>query len=188
MLSTIIIIVLLVISYSWYAGIVRKKNKVKEALGGIDAQLTKRHDLIPNLLKMAQKFMEHEKELMEEISRLRESAESLGKAENASTAKELFGVEAALQSKMGQFFARLEAYPTIKSDAAMVEAMQGFSNAEEDIAASRRFYNAAVNELNNSIQIFPGQVFAKLANAESMPFYEAPEATRTPVDAAEFLK
>ncbi len=184
----IVIGVVFIISYMWYAGIVQKNNKVKEALGGVDAQLTKRHDLIPNLLTMAKKFMDHEKGLFEEIAKLRESAQAAGKADGAESAEKLFGIESALQAKMGQFFARMEAYPTIKSDQTMVAAMQAFSNAEEDIAASRRFYNSAVNDLNNSIQIFPGQIFAKLACAEIMPFYQAEEGSKAPVNAGDYLK
>lgn len=188
MITWIVLGVVLVGIYMWYAGIIKKKNKVLEALGGIDAQLKKRHNLIPNLLKMAQKFMEHERGLLEEIAKLRESAQANENPENAAEAKELFGIEGLLQGKMGQFFARMEAYPDLKSDQTMQQAMISFNNVEEDIAASRRFYNAAVGELNNSVQIFPGNMIAKLANAETMPFYEAEEEAKAPVDAGEFLK
>ena len=73
----------------------------------------------------------------------------------------------------------MEAYPELKSDRPLIEAQQTWTEIEAQITAARRFYNAAVNQLNNAIQIFPGQLIAAVAGVKSMPFFEAPAAART---------
>ena len=189
LIVVLILFVALVTLYGWYASIIKKRNKVLEALGDIDAQLKRRYNLIPNLLKMAQKFMDHEKELFTEITNMRESASSQPRPNGAREAKALFSNEQQLHEKMGQLFARFEAYPEMKSDGAMQKAMSSFHDVENDIAAARRFYNSAVGQLNSSIQIFPGSILAGFAKAEEMPFYEVENAAeRSSVNADDFLK
>ena len=82
---------------------------------------------------------------------------------------------------------KVEAYPDLKSDASMLQAQKTYNEVEEQIAAARRFYNSAVNNLNNSVQIFPGSVIANMINISEMPFYETDEASKAPVDASDFL-
>ena len=95
--------------------------------------------------------------------------------------------EAQLQKSMGQLMIAVENYPELKSDTNMLEAQRAYQNVEENIAAARRFYNAAVNALHNAIQIFPGNVIAGLVGVTEMPFYEAEEADRKAVNAADVL-
>lgn len=177
--------VILVGGYIWYASLITRRNTVREAFSGIDVQLNKRHDLIPNILTIAQKFMEHERGLMETITNLRTRALSL---EGKSNLEEKFAVEAELQQAMRQLMINVENYPQLKSDAPMVQAQQTYNEVEEHIAASRRFYNSAVTALLNAKQIFPGPVFANMAGIEDFPFYEADENAKTPVRASDFLK
>ncbi len=82
----------------------------------------------------------------------------------------------------------VEAYPELKSDNTMLQAMQTYNEVEAHISAARRFYNAAVSELNNAVEIFPGSIIASMANIRIMPFYEADEASKASIDAADFLK
>ena len=70
----------------------------------------------------------------------------------------------------------------------MLQAMQTYNEVEAQLSAARRFYNSAVSELNTAVEIFPGSIIAKMANVKVMPFYEADEAAKAPVDAADFLK
>lgn len=173
--------------YSVYVGVVKNKNKVKEALASIDVQLKKRHDLIPNILSMANKFMEHERGLMEEITNLRTQA--LGMKSGLSNMEEKIKVESELQSKLGQLMVSVENYPQLKSNETMTQAMQTFAEVEEHIAAARRFYNAAVLELNNSVEIYPSSMFAGMLNIQQMPFFEiTDEAEKQPVDAMAYFK
>lgn len=182
-----ILLAVVAILYFWYAGIIRKRNRVNEALGGIDVQLTMRSDLIPNILTIAKKFMEHEKSLLETITQLRTQASApYDKGDATAIANHLSAAE-ALSSQMGQLKIAVEAYPTLKSDQTMIQAMQSYNEVEAQLAAARRFYNAAVTALNNAVQIFPGNLIAGYAGVSAMPFYEAAEAARAPVNAKDFL-
>lgn len=185
-----ILLGVIAVLYFWYAGIISKRNKAKEAFSGIDVQLKKRADLIPNVLTIAKKFMEHEKGLLEEVTRLRtevQKQQQNPQAAEAANIKERFATEAQLQKSMGQFMIAVENYPDLKSDTNMLEAQRAYQNVEENIAAARRFYNAAVNALHNAIQIFPGNIIAKMVGVVEMPFYEAEEADRKAVNAADIL-
>lgn len=198
--SLILLIVIGLIAvggYVLYAGIIKARNTVEESYAGIDIQLRKRHDLIPNILKIAKKYMEHEKSLLTEVTELRAKAtEKESLARNQATADgttaaitEKFALEGALQSKMGQLMIAVENYPDLKADAQMLQSQQTYNEVEEHIAAARRFYNSAVKELRNKVQIFPGNLLAGIAGVTELPpfFEETDEAVRAPVDADAFL-
>jgi LemA protein len=175
--------------YSWYATIVKRRNRVAEALAGIDVQLAQRHDLIPNLLAIARKYMEHERGLLEEITSLRSRAASFSGTTDSVVAAGKFAAEQDLTAGLGRFFAVAENYPSLKSDGPMVEAERGYQEVESNIAAARRFYNCAVGGLNNAMQIFPGPLLARAAGVVTPPpFFEAPAAAREPVDAGRLLQ
>lgn len=127
----------------------QKKNKVKEALASIDVQLKKRYDLIPNVLFIANKFMEHERSLIEDITRLRTEALKL---QGEDTISQKMQLDKDIQSKMSQLMVSVENYPQLKSDNTMVQAMETYSEVEEHIAASRRFYNASVLDLKMQLR------------------------------------
>ena len=182
------VIILLIIFYFWYASIISKRNTGYEALSGIDVQLKKRSNLIPNILKIAQKFLEHEKSLLTEITELREQADKGYDKADKNAVQEHLQLSELLGGKMGQLMVRVEAYPDLKSDQTMVQAMQTYNEVEAQIAAARRFYNSAVTALNNSVQIFPGNIIANMAGVSEMPFYETDDAARAPVNADDFLK
>lgn len=169
--------------YLIYTTLVKCKNNVKEAAAGIDVQLKKRYDLIPNMLKAAQKYMEHEKAVFMEVTKLRETA--MGAANYADK----FKADADLTNALRTFRIQAEAYPELKSDAAMVTAQQAMGETEEHIAAARRFYNAAVKEYKNALEIFPSSMIAMLMGMKDIyPFFEAAEAERQAVDVSDYLK
>jgi LemA protein len=186
-LPWIIVIVVLVLLYFWYASIVSKRNRAREALSGIDVQLKKRSNLISNILTVAKRFMEHEKELLTGVTELRTHADTDYDASDPDAVKEHLQAASALASGMGRLMVAVEAYPDLKSDETMLQAQRTYNEVEAQIAAARRFYNAAVTQLNNSIEIFPGSLLAGLAKARVMPFYEADEGSKGPVDASAFL-
>jgi len=183
-----IIIAPLIIAYFWYAGIITKRNKVNESLSGVDVQLKKRSNLIPNILKIAGKFMEHEKSLLTEITGLRTKANEEYNKTDKEAVTEHLAVAEQLAGKMGKLMISVEAYPDLKSDQTMIQAMQTYNEVEEQIAASRRFYNSAVTLLNNAVQIFPGNIIASMAGVSEMPFYEAEESAKAPVNVDDYLK
>ena len=113
---------LAVVLYIWYAKIVARRNTAREALSGIDVQLTKRSELIPNILAIAKKFMEHEKELLEEVTKLRSKATAGYDALDPKQVAKHFEDSAALGAHMGKLMISMEAYPDLKSDKTMVQA------------------------------------------------------------------
>jgi LemA protein len=155
----IVTLVIVVVLYNAYVQVIQNRNSLDEALSGIDVQLKKRYDLIPNILTIAKKFMEHEKSLLTEITELRTETQ---KAISGTPQK--FEAEALLGQKMSSLMVSMENYPQLKSDATMVQAMQTYNEVEEHVAAARRFYNAALRELKNSVMIFPGSLFASYAS------------------------
>lgn len=189
MIEIILVLILpLAILYFWYASIISKRNQAQEALSGIDVHLQMRGELIPNILQIAKKFMEHEKSLLTEITELRTRATQTYDRADAQAVKEHLASAGALQNKMGQLMVQVENYPQLKSDQTMVTAMQSYNEVEAQIAAARRFYNSAVTALNNSVQIFPGTLIAQFAGVQPLPFYDAPESSIAPVNAADILQ
>ncbi|MBQ8671515.1 MAG: LemA family protein [Alphaproteobacteria bacterium] len=180
-------IALLVLFYILYARLIKTRNKVQESMSDIDVQLKKRYDLIPNMLNMAAKFMEHEKKLMTELADLRTRA-----MQNtfAAAPKEKMELENLLNQKMQEFKISLENYPDLKSNQTMMTAMQSMNEVEEHIAAARRFYNSNVNELKNLVEIFPSSLVASMLGItyENMPFFEISEAERKPINSADYFK
>lgn len=176
----------LVIGYLWYATIVARRNKVNEALGSIDAHLRQRHELIPNVVRLAGRFMEHERGLMEAVTRLRVQADqALGGG--AGERGRLFEVENAISREVGRLLVAVENYPDLKSDTQMLEAQRTWTETEAQLTAAQRFYNAAVNQLNNAVQIFPGPVLARLAGVAAMPFFKAEAEARVAPDVDRIL-
>ena len=179
----VISVVLLFSLYGIYCSVIKNKNMTLEALSGIDVQLRKRYDLIPNVLTIAKKFMEHEEELFGKIVELRSQAIN---AKLGSKAK--FEAEAALDTQLKALMVNVENYPTLKSDATMVQAMKTYNEVEENIAAARRFYNSALTQLRNSVQIFPGSLFANCAGeVANFSYFETDAASKAPINAANYL-
>ena len=182
----VVLLLLLIPLYTMYVSLIRKKNKVRESMGGIDVQLKKRYDLIPNILVIANKFMEHERGLITEITNLRTKVSGL--RSDRDTISEKINLDNQIANKMGQLMVNVENYPQLKSDQTMIQAMQTYSEVEEHIAAARRFYNSAVNDLNNSVEIFPSSVIASALNIKAYPFFEVEESAKKSVNAADFFR
>lgn len=183
----IAIVAILVISYLIYLSLITKKNKVKEAFSSIDVQLNKRYDLIPNILVIANKFMEHERGLIEEVTKLR--AQAVKTPTDFNNMDQKLKLDGEIQKQMGQLMISVENYPQLKSDQTMIQSMQTYNEVEEHIAASRRFYNAAVLELNNAVEIFPSSVIAAMLNIKAISFFEVEDPkARERVDAQQFFK
>ena len=182
----IALVIILVCGYSIYVSLIQKKNKVLEAFSSIDVQLKKRYDLIPNILTIANKFMEHEKGLLTEVTKLRSQAMSL--PNDMSAIGQKLQLDNQIRGLMGQIMVAVENYPQLKTDQTMMTAMQTYNEVEEHIAAARRFYNSAVLELNNSVEIFPSSVIAGMIGVKKQEFFQAEEVERKRIDASDYLK
>jgi len=185
-----LVLLVVIIWYVIYAGIIRSRNGALEALGSIDVQLRKRHDLIPNILKMVQKYMDHEKELLGRITALRARVTSDYDRKNPEQVQDHLQAEGELQVAMGSLFnAVSENYPELRSSENMKRAQETFEEVEGHIAAARRYYNSSVTQLKNSVQIWPGSAIARQIGIQEMPYFEeTDEAVRAPIDANQHLK
>ncbi len=183
----VVICVILVLLYIAYVKLIAKKNKVREALASIDVQLKKRYDLIPNILFMANKFMEHERGLLDDITKLR--TEAVKMSSNFDNVKEKIALDAEIKNKMGQLMVSVENYPQLKSDQTMIQAMSTYNEVEEHIAAARRFYNSAVLDLNNAVETVPTKWFAESLGIKSeLPYFEiTDEKERRSIDAKAYF-
>lgn len=186
--TIVAVVATLVLLYFWYAAIVSRRNAAEEAFSGIDVQLKKRTDLIPNILKIASRFMEHEQALLTEVTRLRTEVLKATETTGAATSEKRFELEAALENKLSGLMVAVENYPDLKSHANMLEAQRVYADVEEHISAARRSYNAAGRRFKDAIQIFPGSLIAAMMGLKPFPFFQVAEADRAPVNADDFLK
>lgn len=109
--------------------------------------------------------------------------------EDATAVQEHLAASGALEGVLGRLFALAENYPELNADSAIVEAQETYQEVEAHIAAARRFYNTAVGDLNDSVEIFPGSLIAQMVGVQAMPFYKIdnPQA-RQPVDVNDYMK
>ena len=184
--SVIIAVIIIAWIYGMYTSLIMKRNKTQEAFSAIDVQLKKRYDLIPNILTIAQKYMDHERGLMEEVTKLR--TQVMGIPSNFENIDRKIALDAQIAQKMGQIMVAVENYPQVKADQTMMTAMQTYNEVEEHIAAARRFYNSAANELKNAVEIFPSSLIARMINVKAVDFFKAEERERQAVNASDFLK
>ena len=164
-------------AYGIYVSLIKTRNKTQEAFSAIDVQLKKRYDLIPNILTIAQKYMDHERGLMEEVTKLR--TQVMGIPSSFENIDRKIALDAQIAQKMGQIMVAVENYPQVKADQTMITAMQTYNEVEEHIAA---------NELKNAVEIFPSSFFARMLNIKAVDFFKAEEKERQAVNAADFLK
>jgi len=148
-----------------YNRLVNERNRVKNGFAQIDVQLTRRYDLIPNLIEAVKGYMKHERETLEAVITARNAASSsldAAKADpaNALAMKELGASEGALTSALGRLFALSEAYPDLKANENMMQFQEELTSTENKVAFSRQAFNDTVLQYNNSVQNFPNNLIA----------------------------
>lgn len=188
MTTLIILGIVAAILYFLYASLIAKRNAALEALSGIDVQLKMRHDLIPNILAIARRYMQHEEDMLTKVTELRARVDTPYDKADPAAVNEHFGIASQLASQMGKLQVTMEAYPTLKADVQMTEAQRSYNEVEARIAAARRAYNASVTVLNNAVQIFPSSMIASIIAIKTMPFFEADEEGKAPVNADALLR
>lgn len=160
-----------------YNRLVNERNRVKNSFAQIDVQLTRRYDLIPNLVEAVKGYMKHERETLEAVINARNAASSsldAAKADpaNALAMKELGASEGALTSALGKLFALSEAYPDLKANQNMMQFQEELASTENKVAFSRQAFNDTVLQYNNSAQNFPNNVIAGFFSFELASFLE----------------
>ena len=169
MISFLIFLGIIAAIVFWVIGIynrlVNERNRVRNAFAQIDVQLTRRYDLIPNLVEAVKGYMKHERETLEAVIQARNNAVSnldAAKADpaNAEAMKKLGASEGALGSALGRLFALSESYPDLKANQNMMQLQEELASTENKVAFSRQAFNDAVLGYNNSAENFPNNIIA----------------------------
>jgi len=152
-----------------YNGLVKLKNRAKEAWADIDVQLKRRYDLIPNLVEIVKGYAAHEKEVFERVTEARSNAMK------AETMKEKTQAENILSDTLKTLFAVSEAYPDLKASTNFLELQRELTDTEDKIQAARRFYNGNIRDLNIKIESFPVNLIASTFGFQKMELFELVE-------------
>ena len=175
---TVVLIVLAVLVVAVLVLAVVAFNKLRtsdiaaqEALAGIDVQLTRRADLIPNLVETVRGYAEHEKGVFEAVTEARAGVQKAAAGDDVPAKA---AADAALQGALVRLDAVAEAYPDLKADANFRDLQQQLGETEDQISFARQYYNDAVRSLNTLVATIPWLLFAPMAGVMAREFYEAP--------------
>jgi len=168
LLAVLAIIIWAVFTYNLF---IRDRNLIKEAWSGIDVQLKRRHNLIPNLVASVQGYSKHEKSLLEDITQKRSEAVKIENIKDRAPA------ESDLSGILKNFFAVVENYPDLKANKNFLDLQNQLVEIENQIQYARRYYNGAVRNYNIRVESFPSNVIAVILNFKRDNFFEITLAT-----------
>ena len=185
LIALVVVLVLLGIAALWaagvYNGLVRLRNLVQESWRQIDVELSRRHDLIPNLVETVRAYAAHEAQALEAVVAARAAAVVPGTAVPGQAV-----AEGALSSALGRLYSVAEAYPALKANQNFLALQTELTDTEDRVAAGRRFYNANVRELNTRIEAFPSNLFARAFSIGRADYFEVVDAAARQVSAVRF--
>jgi len=164
-----VIVVVVIWAISIYNSLVAMRQRVNQAFADVDVQLKQRHDLIPNLVETVKGYAAHERGTLEAVIQARNTAMAAPGVEQKVQAENM------LTGALRQLFALSESYPDLKANANFRELQGELSDIENKLAASRRFFNNAVQEYNTGIQQFPAAIFAGIFGFSQRPFFDLGE-------------
>lgn len=186
MTTGIIILVIVVLLANWcvslYNNLVKLRNNRENAFANIDVQLKQRHDLVPQLVATVKGYATHEREVLQRVTEARTAA--MG----ATTINDKINAENALTSALAGLKVSLEAYPDLKANQNFMQLQNEIADLENKLAAVRRFFNSATRELNNAVETFPSNIFAKMFGFKKEPMFEVPQEERATYDKAPEIK
>jgi LemA protein len=170
---TATVIFLAIILATFFNLLVRKRNQVEFALGTLGAQLQRRHDLIPNLVSICEKYMGYEAEVLQALTMARAKSTQEDSAPDAT-------VERSISSGLRSVLAVAENYPSLRAEAEFDHLQRSLNEVEEQLVASRRAYNAAVMTFNNTCQMFPSNVLAAVMGFKTRVMFEVDTSDQLP--------
>jgi LemA protein len=183
----LVIVGIVLVFVSTYNRLVTARNAFKNAFAQIDVQLTRRYDLIPNLVETAKGYMKHERETLEAVINARNAAYAGLKTAasdpgNAAAVQQLSGADQQLGGALGRLMAVAEAYPDLKANQNMMQLSEELTSTENKVAFARQAYNDAVMSYNNDREVFPSSIVAGMFNFQpAQPLDIAkPEAREAP--------
>ena len=161
-----VVVVIVIWAISVYNSLVAMRQRTNQAFADIDVQLKQRHDLIPNLVETVKGYAAHERGTLEAVIQARQTAVA------APGVEQKVAAENVLSGALGRLFALAESYPDLKANANFQQLQGELSDIENKLAASRRFFNNAVQEYNTGIQQFPAALFAGIFGFSQRPFFD----------------
>jgi len=167
--TLIILVVVGLIIMSMYNKLVSLKNRVLESWSGIDVQLKKRYDLIPNLVNTVKGYAAHESGTLEKVVQARNQAMAAG---SSGTISDQVQAENVLAGTLKSLFALSESYPDLKANASFMQLQSALGDIEEQLQNARRYYNALVRDNNTAIEAFPSNLIANGFNFQKFDFFE----------------
>ncbi|MDF1576522.1 MAG: LemA family protein [Bacteroidales bacterium] len=173
-----VLVILFLLIIGLYNSLVRRKNDVENAFASVDVMLKKRYDLIPNLVETVKNYMKHEKSLLTELTALRAQAVS-----GEISDDERIALENKITGGISGIMVAVENYPDLKASQNFLQLQAAWNEAEEQISASRRAFNAAVTSLNNKVETFPSNVMAGIMGYKRRTLFEIPEVERKNMNA-----
>ena len=179
--TVVLVIIIYVILYN---GLVSARQKVKEAWSGIDIQLKRRYDLIPNLINTVKGYAKHEQITFKETTEARAKAIAVPDGKIADQAK----AENVLSGTLKSIFALAENYPDLKANQNFLQLQSQLAETEDQISASRRIYNGNATNLNIKVESFPSSIVANFHNFEKAEFFELDEAEKEEIKKAPTVK
>ena len=175
----LLVIVILYFVFS-YNNLIKNKNMVEEGWSGIDVQLKRRSNLIPNILNAVKGYMSHEKQLLKEVTELR------SKSDSANTVADQGKAESSLSGSLMNLFAIAENYPELKANENFLDLQKQLQDIENDIQMSRRYYNGTVRNNNVLIESFPSNLVANAFSFQKAEFFEIEDPNVRNVPKVEF--
>ncbi|MGH1600953.1 LemA family protein [Campylobacter majalis] len=175
----IVLLIIVIWGINTYNTFIAKKNQVKNIRAGVDTQLKKRYDLIPNLVASVKEYMTHERETLSKITKLRS---------NAINGDDDFKLNNEISKLLSGIRVAVEAYPELKANENFIHLQKSLNEIEEQLNAARRAYNGSVMDLNNYIQMFPTSIIAKMFKFTKEQFFEASEIERENPNLKELFK
>ncbi len=163
-----------------YNSFVKHKNQVEEGWSGIDVQLKRRHNLLPNLVETVKGYASHERDALREVTDMRT------RASGSQTVADRAQNEGLLGRAIGKLFAVAEAYPDLKASASFQELQHSLNEIEDHIQLSRRYYNGTVRNLNTMVDQFPSLIIARLFNFTRAEFFELDSEQQRAVPVVKF--
>ncbi|MDR3254401.1 MAG: LemA family protein [Synergistaceae bacterium] len=172
---TAIILIGLAWAITTYNKLVRLSNMKDEAWSGMDVQLRRRFDLVPNLVETVKGYSKHEQETLQKVIEARSAITS------SSSPGARLDAENALTSTLRSLFAVAEAYPELKANTNFMKLQEELSSIESDLQMARRYYNGSVRDFNTTIQSFPNVLISRTLGYCESPFFQAEEDAKAPV-------
>ena len=168
----LIVVIILLWFFGYYNRVIRYENRIDNAWAQIDVQLKRRADLIPNLMETVKGYMNHERQTLEAVTKARSAVMT------AKSPQESINADNMLTGALKTLFAVSESYPDLKANQNFLQLQDELTHTEEKIAYSRQHFNDSVLQFNNTIETFPGNIFANMMGKKERQMLQIPEASK----------